>query len=730
MKIDDLTLFPADGKVRKNLARLMAGKVPVITLKLIDVGAAGVPGREQLSAFANAIELGYWHDPFLDEWRLTRPKPLIRGVNVMSEARMVRLGALEHDPVAIAGNEARLDKTDDLYASIPVHGLNQSLRVRPWDPAWVTPSSAPAAKAKGKKGSSAPRSGEDANRSGDPGPEFGVMAGNRRLRTLRRLRDAGEAILGVVVTDDWLVPVILGDANDADAFEITSAENVQRLALTPVEEFRAFEKMAQKLPVKEVAAHFGVPEKRVQQRLKLAALHPDVLAALERGKISMEAAQAFTVEPDPQRQASYLKKARGSWDLSADTIKRAFTNDLVRSDSVIAKQIGKKAYLDAGGEILGDIFGDTSYWISPEIIERLLAERLKAQKAEWAEAGWLFVETVEEFGKDTHFGNSAIYYAVELQPEMAPLTAELQAEADGIAAKIAAIDEAEEAAEEESDEAELAEYVRLEERLEEIDAGRERGFTAEQKAISGVVFWPDGSRAPKLGMLRYGTKAPGSDPEKAAASLNELMPAVAADLNLVVTMALQKKVAAEPMMALRLLTATFHGMLHKVGSDPKIRIQLYPVKYPAKQDDMPQGQSFASALAWASAQDGHTLLAHLAQLVAPVIDLRGMQSGRGPNDAALIDFVDPPMPFDAAAYFAGVTKPLIALAYADMTGGEALKDAKKGEMASKAVAKARETRWLPPQLRTPSYAGPGAKAAAPEETEADVDDDEQLEAAE
>ena len=57
-------------------------------------------------------------------------------------------------------------------------------------------------------------------------PEYGVQAGNRRLKTLRRLRDEGGTIMGIVVTDDGPVVVMVGDENDADTFEITSTENL------------------------------------------------------------------------------------------------------------------------------------------------------------------------------------------------------------------------------------------------------------------------------------------------------------------------------------------------------------------------------------------------------------------------------------------------------------------------------------------------------------------------
>src|SRR5690606_8638803 len=104
-------------------------------------------------------------------------------------------------------------------------------------------------------------------------------AGNRRFAALRRLCDTGGSIRGVVVTDDWPVPVVLSDETDDMVREQSVAENVQRVPPTPMAEALAYAEMARVAGRDEIAARFGVPRKRVDQRLKLSGLHPDVQAA-------------------------------------------------------------------------------------------------------------------------------------------------------------------------------------------------------------------------------------------------------------------------------------------------------------------------------------------------------------------------------------------------------------------------------------------------------------------
>ena len=375
----------------------------------------------------------------------------------------VTLDQLEHDPIAIDGHEKRLSALDDLLASLPVKGQLQSLKVRPSPPS-------------------------------DVHSDYWVTAGNRRLAALRALQARGGAVQGVTVTGDFPVHVILSDETDADAYESSRSENLQRLPETPVEEFRAFARMAKSKSVKEIAAVFGCPPKRVEQRLRLAALHDDVLAALEAGKITMEAAQAFTVEPDPAKQAAYLKKnAKSSWALMPAQIKGAFTDDLINGESTVAQIIGRDAYLAAGGQMLGDPFDDSSYWISPDVVERCLAAHWEKQVAAWKEEGWAFVEPIEQFIPDPK------------------------------------------------------------DRWWRLSQCRRMGADAADKANAGVVYWPDGDREPEIGIMRY--VAPSATKTELAPDLTRLPPDARATLDGVLGAAVAARLEGDSTLVLRLLVA-------------------------------------------------------------------------------------------------------------------------------------------------------------------------------
>lgn len=562
----------------------------------------------------------------------------------LSTAKTILLGHLDHDPVVMAmpGQAARIKELDDLLASIPAQGLLQSLKVRISNDASI----------------------------------YLVTAGNRRLATLRALRDAGGEIRGVKVTDDYQVPVVVSTETDDSAREQAVAENVQRVALTPGAEARQYAEMAKHVSTKDIAARFGVTEKRVKQRLALAGLHDDVLAALDVEKITLAAAQAFTLEPDPEKQAAFLKTAN-KWDLDPASIKRRFTQELVNGTSPIARLIGLDAYLKAGGQVLGDAFDSGSWWTSPEVIDKLRDAHWEKQVAAWCKQGWSFVMSAAEFGD----GNA---YMARWAP---------------------AIDR----------------------------EGDDPTFTPEQMARSGVVYWPDASSTPRFGVLPKGTKDEGRRAAVDEVDLEAPGGSINTDLRHVAAGVVAAHFRTTPLAALQVLVATLHATAICSEDGFEMPIQVYGPEgdeVPWLDDDgepipdaviPPQGRNFAEALAWAAQQPVDTLLAYLAERVADTVDLSPSWSPRqgDSNKLLVLEALGFAPPFEAPAFFSNVSKAYARLAWQDMTG-EKLK-AKKGDDVAQLVAdKAVETGWLPPTLRTAAYAGPAFTAAA----EADNDDDD------
>ena len=124
---------------------------------------------------------------------------------------------------------------------------------------------------------------------------YEVPAGGRRYRALEYL------IKGKRLPKTVPVPCIVRDTGIAE--EDSLAENTQREALHPVDQFRAFQKLIDKgLTEEDIAARFFVSAGVVKQRLRLAAVSPVLLDLYVAEEMSLEQLMAFTVTTDHARQ--------------------------------------------------------------------------------------------------------------------------------------------------------------------------------------------------------------------------------------------------------------------------------------------------------------------------------------------------------------------------------------------------------------------------------------------
>src|SRR6202042_1027355 len=99
---------------------------------------------------------------------------------------------------------------------------------------------------------------------------FEIPAGGRRFRALELL------VKQKRLAKTAPVPCVVREGGIAE--EDSLAENIQRVALHPLDQFRAFQKLREKgQSEEEIAATFFVAENVVKQRLRLAALSEKLL---------------------------------------------------------------------------------------------------------------------------------------------------------------------------------------------------------------------------------------------------------------------------------------------------------------------------------------------------------------------------------------------------------------------------------------------------------------------
>lgn len=584
--------------------------------------------------------------------------------------------SLTTDRLVLDASNARKMRDKDslasLKASILAHGIIQPITVRP-----------PAA----------------ADRDLD-GDRYRVFAGGRRLSAVNELIFEGK------LTPDFQLPALVKDANDNDADEMSLAENILRREMRPVDEFKAFSRLADEgVSAEDIALRFGQTVRFVQGRMALGKLHADLLALLDNNEMRLEAAMAFTVEPDQERQLA-VYNAMDQWGKNnGRTIRHALTAGGLQSTSTAAAFIGETRYIAAGGKVAHDLFEEHSYWTSTEIIEELKEKRIEELKKEFLEDGWSFVKTVEEL--------SCNYWEVRsVSPEVETITPEQQARMDELTELLANFDE----------DGEDEEYQALDSELDELRRNR-RAYSDKQKAASGVLIRTDQSYTIEYGVLLPGSKAPSSSSDKPEKDPLAISAPVLSEMGKAATAALAEAVAAQPDKALAMLAA----MLELAPVSPWQGHRPGRLKVVAPGDTSGAGysgqtakRSYSEAFEAYAAMTADELKSALAQLVAGVVDVsqEWLSSNPKMRKATLETFgVDPTPRFDVDGFFTAARKPIISAAYKEITGQD-LKDGKKADMVALTVDVAKKTGWLPEYLRTSSY----GQSKVPKPTKAELDE--------
>ena len=283
---------------------------------------------------------------------------------------------------------------------------------------------------------------------------FEIPAGGRRYRALELL------VKQKRLAKTAPVPCVVRDPSVAvSAEEDSLAENVQRFALHPLDQFRAFKALRDKgAGDEEIAARFFVAPAVVKQRLRLAAVSEKLLDVYAEDSMTLEQLMAFTVTNDHARQEQVWEAVQQSYYKEPYLIRRQLTESAVRASDRRARFVGTEAYEAAGGVVLRDLFeDDDGGWLEDvALLDHLATEKLAAAAEEIAAEGWKWIEVANDFP----YGHTNRLR--ELQGVPADLTAEEQATFDALTAEYAKLESEHEAADELPDEVDA--------RLGEIEA--------------------------------------------------------------------------------------------------------------------------------------------------------------------------------------------------------------------------------------------------------------------
>jgi ParB family chromosome partitioning protein len=430
---------------------------------------------------------------------------------------------------------------EDLAASIAAHGLLQNLTVQP-----------------------------SAN-----GDTFGVVAGGRRLAALHLLAQRGEIPDDHPLRRDGIPCRVIHD--DDVALEASTAENTLREAMHPADQFDAFRAMVDAgKPLPDVAAHFGVPDLVVKQRLKLANVNPALVEIYRQGGMSLEQLQALALTDNHEAQRQAWFTATEDWDRTPRSLRERITQREIESDSVLAKFVGLPAYEAAGGQVRRDLFSARGEcWLQDQaLLKKLALEQLEALAQAERDAGWSWAEA-----------HLALDYARIAEYPRYPaakdttFTTDQQKRLDVIEERLTELELID--VDTLSDDDFQAELQRLEAERDEIHAAAQDNLPVEVRAASGVLVYLDfsglvidrGRLQPGQKVDTSGTVSGTPKPSTAAGGTDakpkkaELSAAVLTTLSAHRSEVARHHVARDPQLALALLVDWYVARIQLDYSD-------------------------------------------------------------------------------------------------------------------------------------------------------------------
>ncbi len=287
---------------------------------------------------------------------------------------------------------------------------------------------------------------------------------------------------------------VLDTANDPH--EISLDENVTRTDMHPADQFEAFQRLSEEKGwgAEEIAARFGVTPQVVRQRLRLGTVSPKLMQVYRDGGLTLDQLMAFAISADHAKQEKVFDNL--SWNKEPHTIRRTMIETHVRASDRRAMFVGAKAYADAGGVILRDLFSEDGggYFEDGALLDRLTLEKLETIATEVRAEGWKWAQAYIDY---PHAHGLRRAY-----PQTIPLSPEDQEKLDAVQAEFDALSEEHSSADELPDGVD-AKFGELEAEIDRLSA-RQQVYDADDVSRGGVfaVLNHDGTARIERGFIR------------------------------------------------------------------------------------------------------------------------------------------------------------------------------------------------------------------------------------
>lgn len=185
---------------------------------------------------------------------------------------------------------------------------------------------------------------------------FEIVAGQRRFYAVSKLAEEASETGSAI---EPLPCIIMEDGDDAKVIEASLAENIARLPMDEIDQYKAFSDLVkQGRSVEGIASHFGVTERLVKQRLAIANLYQPILTAYRKDDISADTLRILTMAT--KRQQKTWWKLFTSEDEYAPQGRALKAWLLGGADIPVSNALFDVS--EYGGNIISDLFGEERYF--------------------------------------------------------------------------------------------------------------------------------------------------------------------------------------------------------------------------------------------------------------------------------------------------------------------------------------------------------------------------------
>ena len=218
---------------------------------------------------------------------------------------------------------------------------------------------------------------------------YEIVAGQRRYHALLALATEDEG------QPDPVPCIVMDKGDDAKAIEASLAENVARLPMDEIDQYKAFADLSkQGADIPEIANRFGITERLVKQRLAIANIIPPILTAYRKGDIHPETLRILTMASKKQQKA-WLELYRSDDDHAPEGHRLKswlFGGTQVPTENALFD------LADYDGNIVSNLFGEDSYFDDAEKFWKLQNTAIAKAKEAYLVDGWSDV-TVFDVGE-------------------------------------------------------------------------------------------------------------------------------------------------------------------------------------------------------------------------------------------------------------------------------------------------------------------------------------------